>query len=199
MQTGFLIGNTLLPYFGNHPHNDPGSNERAIELPLAGHFMRTCGTEKDFIEIGEVTPFYTNSPHMVVDLNPQKPETVRQNIFDLDLRGKNVLSISTVEHVGTADYAPIGDTQAIEQDGGWKALQKIRAESNRHLVTFPVGWNLALDALVRTNLAQEDYRILLRVHKNNVWMEDSARRFSYRYGYPFPHANAICVVTNIGF
>lgn len=199
MQTGFVIGNTVLPYYGNHPHNDPGSNERAIELPIAGHFMRHCGIDDNFVEIGEVTPFYAAPEHKVIDLNPARQETIKANIFDVDLTGKNVLSISTVEHVGTSDYAVIGDVQKIDENGGWSAVKKIVDQANKYLITFPIGWNLNLDQLVKLNLEKDDFRVMVRIHKNNIWAEDGARRITYRYGYPFQHANAVCVVTNIPF
>jgi len=63
--------------------------------------------------------------------------------IDADITGKNVLSISTFEHIGTGDYG-----LSEESDQSILAFQKLFDESKNFLITIPVGYNARVDDLV---------------------------------------------------
>lgn len=125
-----------LPYF-YHPHNcgvqtSPRRTERTVELPIADSWLSAVDPA-NVVELGAVTPYYwPGRVSRVVD--PADPKaTERVSLFDVDLAGRDVLSISTIEHVGEGRY---GMTEEREPTA---ALIKIVEEAERLLVTFPCG------------------------------------------------------------
>jgi hypothetical protein len=140
-----FAGHRLYYFFHHHncgwpPHK---CTERTVELAVANRWLD--GVEGAVWEIGAVTPYYwPGRVSAVIDpADGHRLVTHQQSMFDLDLTGRVVLSISTLEHIGSGEY---GLEQSI--DGAPQALQKIFAESPRFLVTFPVGCNKALDQFV---------------------------------------------------
>ena len=77
----------------------------------------------------------------VVDPYDSHPQvTHRLSLFELDFSGRDVLAISTLEHISIGDYGPAnaGETPV-------HALEKICRESRRFLITVPYGFNAAVD------------------------------------------------------
>ncbi len=137
----FRYGGRTYPLFC-HAHNcgwPPYSTERAVELALADHWLGQAGT---VMEVGAVTPYYW--PGRVRDVvdpaDPHPAVTDRRPIADLDLRRRTVLSISTIEHVGTGEYG-LGPTSEAAPE----ACRRLLRDAARFLVTVPVGQNPALD------------------------------------------------------
>ncbi|MFX8585760.1 hypothetical protein ABTM35_19870, partial [Acinetobacter baumannii] len=64
------------------------------------------------------------------------------SLLEVDLTGRNVLSISTVEHIGEQRYG-MNETATPMQ-----GLEKLFRECARYLVTFPAGYNQTLDEFV---------------------------------------------------
>jgi hypothetical protein len=64
----------------------------------------------------------------------------------------NVLSISTIEHIGTTDYATNERQNIVDKNGAIVALKQILDDADNCLVSFPVGYNKYLDAWVEENL-----------------------------------------------
>jgi hypothetical protein len=170
------------------PYNNPRINERNIELPIAFWFIENYND--NLIEIGEVTPFYRDHQHPVYDLSSELPER-RRDVFDLTLADKNVLSISTVEHVGFGDYG-----NKPEPHLAIKAIKKIMKESRNYMITFPVGYNKELDIDVMEKLNMQ-YFIMFRDEANKWSMADHKNMAQYQYNNPYYAGNAICVITNI--
>ena len=79
--------------------------------------------KSNLIEIGEVTPFYADPEHPVYDLVTEKNTTIHKDAMEVDYKGKSVVSISTIEHVGHGDYG-----HAKEKDKAWKLYKKIRKD-----------------------------------------------------------------------
>ena len=138
--------------------------ERSVELALAKEWLKEHPT--NVIEIGAVTPYYM--PRKVKDIvdptDLHKLVNYHISMFDMDLTGKNVLSISTVEHIGTGDYGFQENTNAV------KAIKKIIRESNSCLITYPIGWNPYLD---EWTLKQNSKRIKVYASGklDNHWVE----------------------------
>lgn len=85
------------------------------------------------IELGAVTPYYwPGRVGGVVD--PVDPKAdLRQSLFDVDLEGRCVLSVSTVEHVGEGRYGFQEDRTPLE------ALVFVVERAAAFLITFPTG------------------------------------------------------------
>jgi hypothetical protein len=138
--------------------------ERSIELALAQEYINGC--DGGIIEIGAVTPYYfeNNKIDEIVDPTDIHKAVTKKSLFDCDLNGKNVLSISTVEHIGTSDYGMNEEQNVLD------AVNKIITEANTYMITAPMGYNQLLDKWVKENFENCDIRVLRR-HINNHWEE----------------------------
>ena len=140
-------------------YNSPNTNERRGELPLAFWFIENYND--DLIELGEVTDFYRDGKHPVYDLCKSKENTIVMDILDVDYKGKNVVSLSTIEHVGNGDYGyEKSDNKALD------VLNKIIKDAKNYLISFPIGYNRGLEKVIVDN--DIDY-IILKRDENNNW------------------------------
>lgn len=121
----------------------PYASERCVELALADAWLSQV--EGDVVEVGAVTPYYwPNRVKKVIDpYDPHSKVTDRKSLFEIDLRGSRVLSISTFEHIGTGDY---GITE--ESASSPAAFRKVFNESPQFLLTVPAGYNPMLDQFI---------------------------------------------------
>jgi hypothetical protein len=155
--------------------------ERSLELALADVWLEQLDTDH-VTEIGAVTPYYwPRRVSTVVDPYDSHPlVTHRVSLFALDFSGRDVLAISTLEHISVGDYGPAngGETPV-------RALEKICRESRRFLITVPYGYNAAVDDTLFA-----DYRFagdvsatyMVRSVRGNDWREASAREAAVPYG-----------------
>ena len=153
-----------------HPYNcgyiSTRMTERSVELSLAKKYIEG----KEFIvEIGAVTPYYFADDRMWDFVDPADRHirvNKRISLFDYDCKDKNVLSISTVEHVGTGDFGLIESKTATD------AVVKITDEAKTCLITAPVGYNYLLDDWARTNMHHSGSKFKISILKrsvNNCW------------------------------
>jgi hypothetical protein len=177
-----------LKYFGYHPYNNPTHAERNVELPLAFWFLEKFKRDlENVIEVGEVTPFYKRPKHLVYDAVPEKSATIKTSALDVDCRGKHLLSISTIEHIGTDDYGQTPDPALLPA-----VLGKMLGSKN-FLITFALGYNRQLE-----NLIKDEHFVVLERIAPTKWMQTENRNFeNYKYHSPWYAGNAICVLTNI--
>lgn len=190
-QKDFYFAGNLYPLF-EHSFNcgyyQGLMTERSIELSIATDWIEK---HDNIIEIGAVTPYYINSPHirMIVDpTDKHRAVTHQSSLFELQLKEQNVLSISTVEHIGTGDYGFHEAKSSID------ALNKIRKEAASYLITVPLGYNPLLDCWISDNLNQPDIYVLVR-EIGNCWKElDLSQGLpEILYG---PWANGLAIITN---
>lgn len=135
----------LMPYvFHKYNCGHPASlrrTERTVELAVGFHWIQAVMDHPDeyhLIEIGAVTPYYLRKPGitMPVVVDPADGRaTVKDSLFNVDLRGQDVLSLSTIEHVGNVQY---GLTEAGQTP--LTAFQFILRSAKRFLISFPYGW-----------------------------------------------------------
>jgi hypothetical protein len=165
--------------------------ERTVELALADSWLDRIDPEAVY-EIGAVTPYYwpRRVPNVVDPADPHKLVTVRRSLFDLDLQGRDVLSISTLEHIGTGQY---GLARAPGQ--AVAALRKILQEARNLLVTVPVGFNAVLDEALFTaapQLADVALHFLVRQPDGLHWRQErDPLRARLPYGEPWANSVAI--------
>jgi len=143
-----------------HRHNKTGRNERCVELPLAFRFLDMFKGKKLY-EIGAVTPYYRKPEHIVIDPT-DKMASRRQFSQDIDYKGLNVLSISTIEHMGRGDYnLDVNEQLCIVE------LKRMYQDSLNCLITFPVGYNKILDKYVKDNRDKYNHFFYLKTGK--IW------------------------------
>jgi len=142
-------------------------------------------------EIGAVTPYYwPKRVGCVIDpVDPLPGVTLRKSLFSVDLSSHPVLSISTVEHVGTEDYGIRDDKQ-----GPIEALQKVWSQSPVFLITVPVGYNTKLDEFIfNRSRFPDDVRVRFLVRLSETkWREE--KRLAARIPYGPKWANALVVI-----
>lgn len=137
--------------------------ERSVELRLADEWINSIS--EDIVEIGGVTPYYHKYDKISEIVDPtdlHRAITKKKSLFDIELKNKNVLSISTVEHIGTNDYGMNEVNTSVD------AIEKILGNAKRYFITFPYGYNLILDNWVNSN--RDLVSILVR-NVNNKWHE----------------------------
>jgi len=174
-------------------NNGSWETERNAEIPMAFDYIGKYGFH-NLIEIGAVTPYFGmhSTDHWVIDLHDPWEKCIRQDALTFPLEGRNVLSISTIEHIGLADYKTNGEAlQDMREDGGVLMLKKIIAEAHHYLITFPLGYNQTLDKSIPAVGAP--YSVFYRSSQYE-WQEDTTGSLNYQYK-DFPGgATAICVL-----
>ena len=140
-------------YF-HHPYGHTWNAEREIESAVALRWLER--NRQDVVEIGAVMPYYHDDVrHEVID--PYDPRaTIVDFMENQDLLMMNVLCISTIEHIGTTDYATNEKQNIIDEDAAINALKQILDDGENCLVSFPVGYNKCLDVWVEENLDKLD-------------------------------------------
>lgn len=168
----------------NHPHNTTIENERCIELPLAFRFLNTFN---EVMEIGAVTPYYKEPKHQVID-PIDKLATIKDFSQNIDYTDKNVLCISTIEHMGRGDYELNKYSQlAIDE------FRRMYNDSKNCLITFPIGYNNTLDEFVKKNIDRYGYFFYCKVVNTPLWVKTTDLNcFTLKY-----NKNCVIVLTNL--
>ena len=195
----FRLAGQEYPFFLHHYNcgqNPETATERTVELALADRWLDRAPEDR-LIEIGAVTPYYwPGRVRRVVDpTDPHPRVTERASILDLDLTGRAVLCLSTLEHIGSGEYGLPPDPTALR-----KAVEKLFAEAAAFLVTMPAGYNPHADAVMFDGSRPADVNAyyLVRWSGPPGWREVSdpaAARLPYGpAGGAFPYgANAVVV------
>lgn len=156
---------SLFEHSFNCGYHETRMTERSVELSIAIEYLKSC--QNDVVEIGAVTPYYF-CDHKITDIidptDPHNRVNLKTSMFHCDLRGKDVLSISTVEHIGTQEYGMNEKETAVD------AIEKIRSEAGHYFITAPLGYNQLLDEWVKENIMNPEIRLMKR-GINNHWTE----------------------------
>lgn len=180
------------------PTNGFWSSERAIEVSLAIDFLSHYVQGDPVVELGCVLPYYIlkKSNHVAYDLADSHPENVKRDIrtlVDDELKGC-VISISTLEHIGTGEYGiGVGDVSAVD------VLKRILASAKSHFITFPLGCNKVLDDFVANATDLNEKYVTRTAADPNDWIvvEKSCLADDMkRYG-TYLRANTICVLMKV--
>jgi hypothetical protein len=175
--------------------NRTWDNERAVEISVGWAAVHSHGRSETVIEVGNVLGHYFDIRHRVLDLNERhRCVTWNKDILEFEppLAPELVVSISTLEHVGHSDgpRRPEKFRQAVQATIGWLA------PGGRLLFTVPLGYNPSVLGYLEDPSPQVTSMLFMRrVTLDNLWEQTnlSAVR-DYRYGKPFPAANALAIV-----
>jgi hypothetical protein len=137
------------------PVNTTMINERCIELALGIRYMDAVG-HGSLTEIGAVMPHYGYCEHHIIDLFADDHPAGDVQAVDAEtcyFTGRDVLCLSTVEHIGKEDY----DNPDIDDQKAIRILDKITNESNSFFVTWGTRYHNELDTYVKDNLDKYDW------------------------------------------
>lgn len=139
--------------------------ERSVEVPLMKEFVKNVVGE--ICEVGAVSPYYFHDDKIVEIIDPTDNHpavTKRASLFELDLNKKNVMCVSTLEHIGSGEYGlEVGESAK-------EGLEKIIAECASCFITFPYGYNDELDVWVEEHANMPGMCVMAR-GLNNEWKE----------------------------
>lgn len=178
-----------LPYF-NHRYNLTFLNERRVEIPLVMSEIENFTGR--MLEVGNVLYHYGVKGHVVVDKYEQNvPGVINKDIVDLgaDQKFDFIVTISTVEHIGQDENEdPAKAISAI------KHMASLLNPNGKLLVTFPMGYNPALDQWLYKENYFSELHFLKRHNVFNEWKvvsKDEAR--GSKFSSPYPLGNTIAI------
>lgn len=166
--------------------------ERTIEVPIAKRWLDFYG--KQIIEVGAVMPYWLKPKemlHQVVDPYDPYDKGIKTDAEELSFLKLNVLSISTIEHIGLTEY---GNSNS-DQEKANRVLSKIIEEANNYLITIPLGYNLSLDQYTETLHPTVKKFILIQTREDNRW-EMGTVSINHKYNSPYKYANGVLFLTN---
>ena len=180
------------PYFYSF-FNSTWISERCVEIPIVMEIVKK-NYGKKILEIGNVLSHYFSFEHFIVDKYEIANGVINQDIVDFKSTEKYdlIVSISTLEHVGW-DEIPPDDMKIPRAIVNLKSL--VRPNGGMIIVTLPLGYNFALDKLLKNKVIQFTKQYyLIRISKGNEWKEASWKDVQdAKYGQPFPKANALVI------
>ncbi len=194
----FSFRGTNLKYFV-HPYHKTWRTERAVEIPLALHYLESLRKGADVLEVGNVLSHYPEGlklmpgyGYTIVDKYERAPGVLNKDIVDFTSSKpfELILSVSTIEHVGLDEGG---------EPSKWKAaitqLVGLLAKDGTMVVTMPIGYNPDVDQCMRDEkLPFEDVYYLKRVSRDNLWREASLDEVRWtRYNFPHRAGNAVIV------
>jgi hypothetical protein len=144
--------------------------ERSIELALADDFISQY-EYGEVAEVGAVTPYYwPNRVKTVIDPYDKHQLVTHKEDWLLHKNDyRSIVSISTFEHIGLADYG-----LDLNLQNNAKAIEKLINSHSDFLVTWPGGYNKFLDENV-INKSREFKSIhlyaWLRNKHGNSWVQ----------------------------
>ena len=173
-----------------HNYNRTYWNERAVEVPIVARIVeRERGA---ILEVGNVLGHYRRTAHDVLDKYEVAPRVINADVaaWSPARRYDLIVSISTLEHIGwDEERDPDKVARVVERIRTWLA------PGGRAVVTWPLGYNPSIDALIDTGTFAK-IGFLARISADNRWEEsDRGGIRGAAYGSPYPLGNAIAVAT----
>ncbi len=176
-----------------HRYNMTWANERAVEVPIVAEFLRRFAGKR-VLEVGNVTPYYLDTSHTVLDKYERGLSIINEDIADYSPteRFDLILSVSTFEHIGYDDEASGDSGEKIVQAIG--TCRELLASDGQLVLTLPLGYNPALDRMIADGQLGSDRAIFLKRTGRLAWQTvDAEAALACEYGRPFPYANAVLI------
>ena len=176
-------------------------NERTVEVPLGQYFLDQTPDKLNVIEIGCTLPHYREEKHIVIDLEEKHPLALNRDACAIDYTGKDVVSISTIEHI---HFDPTDHGTVVKIGHSGELAWRIAKTAKRYLLTWPLFHNLQLDAFVSlTN--PKGFIVMERMlaegqHDANIWQEykrENPVNYIYKKQWLERLRCGVMVVTNL--
>ncbi len=180
----FVFRGESYPYLYSY-NNFTFLNERAVEVPIVKKIWNQ-NTGRRILEVGNVLSQYYPVEHDVLDKYERVDGIINQDVVDFNPEKKYdlIICISTLEHVGW-DERPKDPEKILRAIDNLKELLDKQGEI---IVTIPLGYNPAIDDLIRKgNIQFSELRCLKRISGNNRWIEtewQEVERSTYNNNYP---------------
>ncbi|OPA80195.1 hypothetical protein BVG16_05480 [Paenibacillus selenitireducens] len=158
----FSFQNQILSYNQIPKYDTAGTTiynfaERAVEIPLALHFLSVHGIGKKILEVGNVLRHYSVLLQQIPRLGPLDtidkfeayPDVMNIDIMDVNTKYEVIISISTVEHVGQNGY---GEHEIGDREAPLKAIVQIYnllKTGGKAFITVPFGKLMDLGWLIQ--------------------------------------------------
>ena len=184
------------------PVNTTAINERALEIPIGIRFLNHYPMES-VDELGAVMCFYGLQEHRIVDLfEKDNPAGLVHNVdaMDWDFTGRNVLSLSTVEHIGLSDY----DNTDLRPEKAIEVCEKIIAEADNYLISWGLLYHDVLDTWVKEQIAKDrfDWCAYTKDTSEREWTYRGQDMVSfdekYKFDSKYKYANSNIFIQNKG-
>ena len=188
----FVFEGKSLPLF-YHRDNMTWANERAVEVPVAGEFLRRFAGKR-VLEVGNVTPHYLDTGHTVLDKFERGPGIINEDIagFAPGERFDLILSVSTFEPIGYDDEANGESGEKISQ--AITTCRGLLTAGGQLVLTLPLGYNPALDRMIADGQLGSERATFLKRTGRLAWQTvDAEAALASEYGRPFPYANAVMI------
>jgi len=142
-------------------------NERTVEVPLGQYFIDQLEGKANLIEVGCTLPHYRKEDHRVIDLEEKHPLAINQDAYGFDFADKDVVSISTIEHI---HYDPTHCETVIKLGHAAELAWMITKTAKRYLLTWPIHHHYQLDAFISLTDPKK-FIVMERVGKDgaNQW------------------------------
>lgn len=164
------------------------ATERTIEVPIG---IKWISGKSNLLEIGAVLPYFCETNHDVIDPSDNKAN-IRKYLHEVEITGKNVLSISSIEHIGLEEY---GNTYT-NINGAAESIQRILKESLSCLISVPIGYNLEMDKWIKENQKELNIFTYRKIsHRPILWeYNNKLIDLNAEYGKPFQYANLVVFI-----
>tara|TARA_R110000824_G_scaffold392347_1_gene590706 strand:+ start:1994 stop:2584 length:591 start_codon:yes stop_codon:yes gene_type:complete len=185
-----MIEKNVTPYeYFDDPVNTTLINERGIEIPLGIRYLDRLDIN-NVVEVGCVMPFYGYCEHLIVDQfekdNPAG-EVLNVDAMTFDFSGRDILCLSTIEHVGRSDY----ENEDVRPEKAIEMLDKFDKEAKSFLVSWGIGYHLELDAYVKENLDRFDWWGFVKTAATEwEFTDQDMKLFDGKFDSPFRYSNS---------
>jgi hypothetical protein len=195
MSETFRFEGLTLPYLCQNEGEHIG--ERRIEVPIARAWM-TSGADalsamagrSHLVEVGAVMPTWQQVFHEVIDpYDPNLQVTRYDDAERCAFTRWDVLSLSTIEHIGRGEYGE----EVIDISKAYRVVAKIVKQASAYLISVPIGYHPHLDEQLR--LRNLPARFMRQVNDGNTW-EPCAPDWEAQYNAPLPYANVVVFLSN---
>jgi hypothetical protein len=171
-------------------YNTSRYNERAVEVPIGLDFLTQHS--ENLLEVGAVLPYYSDTPHTVIDLTDGHEMVTRANVltYHVETLYSAAISISTLEHVGDGYEDTLRSMQYI---------QYLLEPNAPYLFTIPHGYNANLDKAIQSGNAPVDnvYHMTKVDAIKHIWKQSDGYEEYKPYNKFSPNANSIYILTGV--
>ena len=172
---------------------DPG--ERAIEIPIVCDLIKdSCF---DILEVGNVLNNWIRlgrAGHRVVDKYDTSPGVDSCDILEYisDIKYSWVISISTLEHIGHDAPEEFDPNKPL---AAYNYMKSFLIPGGIMIITWPVGYNLALDEQFESGLLDLSYvDYMKRISQEHRWIQCEWKDIKdCKYGTPFYAGNGLII------
>jgi hypothetical protein len=168
----FLFNGVDLPFY-DHEYNSTRTNERAIEIPIAMHWLSEHADGVG-LEVGNVLHHYFPdilTDRLVVDKYEVEDHVVNIDVMKISGIFDYIFTVSTLEHVGW------DEPEERKLHGAMNALDHLfnhLAPGGQMLVSIPFGSNPALDYAILSGCGPHPYRETVMMRDGGLWVENAA-------------------------